>query len=116
MSFTIVSMASRPKSRSPPRTRRVGLVDEEHALVGLVEAGLHQGRGLADVAGHQPGPVGLHEVAALDHAEAAVDLGQEAGDGGLPGAGVAREDEVAALVEHGQAALQRGSSARGAGW
>ena len=69
---------------------RVRLVDEQHALVGLVEAGQHQRRGLPDVAGHQAGPVGLHEVAALDDAEGAVDLGEQAGDGGLPGAGVAR--------------------------
>ena len=52
-----------------------------------------------DVAGHQAGPVGLDEVAALDDAEGAVDLGEQPGDGGLPGAGVAGEDQVAALVE-----------------
>ena len=45
-------------------------------------------------------------MAPLDHAQGPVDLRQQAGDRRLPGAGVAGEDQVAALVGDRQAPLQ----------
>src|SRR5699024_4801406 len=73
----------------------VGLVDEEDAADGGL-GGLHDlGGGLADVAGDEARSVGLDELTPFDDAEAAVDLGEESGDGGLAGARVAGEDEVA---------------------
>ncbi len=65
-----------------------------------VEHGDDLRRCLADVAGDEPGPVGLDQVALLHDAEGPVDARQQPGDGRLPGAGVAGEHEVAALVEH----------------
>ena len=83
----------------------VGLVDEQHTLVGLVE---HLGdlqRGLPHEPRHHPRPVRLHQVAALDHPKGAVDLGQQTGHGGLARARVPGEHQVAAGVEHRQAPL-----------
>ena len=101
----MVSMASRPKSVVAAADQRVGLVDQQHALVGLVEHLGDLGGGLADVAGDEPGAVALDEVAPVDDAEGPVDLGEQPGDRGLAGAGVAGEDEVAARVHDRQAPL-----------
>ena len=72
----------------------VGLVDEEHAADGGLDhlGGLH--RGLAEVAGHQLGPVDLDQLALGEQAERPVDARHQPGDGGLAGAGVADEDQV----------------------
>jgi hypothetical protein len=85
--------------------QRVGLVDEQHTLVGLVEHGRDPSRGLADVAGHERGSVRLDEMATLNHPERAVDLGEEPGDRGLAGARVAGEDQVPTRLDHGQLAV-----------
>ena len=84
----------------------VGLVDEQHAADGLLEDRLDLERGLADEAGHQPGPVGLHQVPLLDHLQGPVDLGQQAGDRRLAGPRVAGEDQVATGLDHRQAPRQ----------
>ena len=55
-------------------------------------------RGLADVAGDELGPVALDEVPLGQHADRAVDPGDEPGDRGLAGAGIADEHEVAGHV------------------
>ena len=116
MSFTIVSIASWPKSLLAAARQRVRLVDQQHAPSGPVEHLRDLQRRLADVAGDQAGPVGLDQVALLDDPERPVDLGEQAGDGGLAGARVAGEDEVAALLDHRQAALACAASAPAAGW
>ncbi len=51
-------------------------------------------RGLAEVAGHEFGPVDLDQLALGEQPDRLVDAGDEAGDGGLAGAGVAGEDQV----------------------
>jgi len=60
---------------------------------------------LADEPRHQPGPVGLDQMAALDHTQGPVDLGQQPGDRCLPGAEVPGEDQVAALIDDGEVPL-----------
>jgi hypothetical protein len=88
MNFTSVSIASMPKSFSPPRGERVGLVDEEHAAERRLERLLRLQRGLPDVAGDETRAIRLDEVTAVDDAEGAIDLAQEPGDGRLPRAGL----------------------------
>ena len=51
-------------------------------------------RGLADVLADQVGAGDLDQVAVGEHLELRVDAGEQAGDGGLGGAGVADEDHV----------------------
>ena len=74
--------------------QRVGLVDEEHAALGLLDLVGGLLRGLAEVAGHQLRPVALDQLALRQQPERAVDPGHQPGDRGLPGAGVAVEDQV----------------------
>ena len=73
---------------------RVGLVDEEDAADRGVDqlVGLHGG--LAEVLAHQVGALGLDEMVAAEQSEGVEDPAQDAGHGGLAGAGGAREHEV----------------------
>ena len=83
----------------------VRLVNEEHAAERPRRCLFDLDGGLADVAGDQPGAVGLDQVAAAQHAERAVDLRDEARHRGLPRAGVAVKDQVARGRERLQALL-----------
>ena len=65
--------------------------------------GLH--RGLAEVAGDQLGAVDLDQLALREQPERAVDAGDQPGDGGLAGAGVAVEDQVPGDRRRGQAGV-----------
>ena len=86
-------MASRPKSFSPP---------EERDADGLLDGLLGLQRGLPHVARHESGAVHLHQLALFQHADGGVQAGDDAGHGGLAGAGVAHEDHVQAHGGHGQ--------------
>ncbi len=98
-------MASRPKSFSPPRARLYASSISSTPPSARSKAATTRPGGLPDEPGDQARPVGLDQVAPLDDAQRAVDLGQQSGDGGLARARVAGEHEVPALVEHGQVAL-----------
>ena len=87
------------------RDQGVGLVDEQHAAGGLVEAGGGARCGLADVLADQVGPAHLDQVAVREHAELGVDPGQQPGHRGLRGAGVAGEDHVPRLLRRRHAGL-----------
>ena len=88
-----------------PLCERVGLVDQQHSTERAREhLGDLDGR-LADVARHEPGPVGLDQLPPRDHLELPVELSEQPGDGCLARAGVAGEDEVAAALGNGQVAL-----------
>ena len=78
---------------------RVRLVDEQDALVGLVERRHHLRSGLAHEPGDEPGAVDLDQMAPVDHAERPVDLGEQPRHGGLARPRVAGEHEMARLVE-----------------
>ena len=94
-----------PEVRFRAPDQGVGLVDQEHPTVGAVEGLDDLGRGLADEAGDQAGSIDLDQMPAFDDAERAVDLCDQPGDGGLAGARVAREHQMARLFDHGEAAI-----------
>ena len=73
---------------------RVGLVDEQHAALGLLNDLAGLGRRLSDVAGHQPGAVNLHELPLGQHAKAAINARHHPCDHALARAGIARKDHV----------------------
>ena len=54
---------------------------------------------------HQAGAVHLHQLALAQHADGGVEPADQAGHGGLAGAGVAHEDHVQAHGRHGQLML-----------
>ena len=73
---------------------RVGLVDEEHAAERLVDDLLRARGGLSHIAAHEAGAVHFHQLPGAEHSQRAVDVGEQARDGGLAGAGVAEEHHV----------------------
>ena len=74
--------------------------------------GLH--RGLAEEAGDQLGAVDLDQLALREQAERAVDAGDQPGDGGLAGAGVAVEDQVPGDRRRPRGRPRRAAPRRGA--
>ena len=74
----------------------IRLINEQHAADGLLNDLLGLERGLPHVARHEAGAVHLHKLALLQHADRGIEPREDAGHGGLAGAGVAEEDHVQA--------------------
>ena len=98
-------MASRPKSLLAAAGEGVGLVDEQRAAERRFEDRSRLRRRLADVAGDEVRAIGLDEMALRHESEGAQDLAEQAGDGRLAGAGIAREHEVVAGLQRRQLPL-----------
>ncbi len=72
----------------------IGFVDEEDVAFGFFKDFLNFGGGLADVLADEVAAADFDELAAFKDVVLAKDVGEEAGDGGFGGAGVAGEDHV----------------------
>ena len=83
----------------------VRLVDEQHAAHGLLDHGLGLLRRLSHIAGDQAGAVHFDQMALAQHSDGAVETGQQPGDRGLSGAGVAHEHHVQGYGGNGQPVL-----------
>ena len=80
----------------PAGRERVSLVNEEHAAQGGLNHFLRLKGGLAHIARHQARAVHFDQLALAQDADGRVQAADQAGDGGLAGAGVAEEDHVEA--------------------
>ena len=99
-------MATRPKSfLAPVATKRVRLVEEQHAVQRAVDDRVGLGFGLTDVLTDQVGAVHLFDVFFLQKAKAAIDFGDDARNRGLTGPGRAGEHQVVGALSHFESAF-----------
>ena len=72
----------------------IGLVDEEHAALRLIDNLLRLGGRLADITRHKAASVHLDQLSLREHAQRLIDARHQAGDHGLARAGIAGEHHV----------------------
>ena len=90
---------------APVRHQGVRLVEEQHTVERAVDDRVGLGLGLTDVLADEVGAVHLADGLLPQKAQAAVDLGDDAGDRGLTGSGRTREHQVVGALGDGQPAL-----------